>query len=156
MKLYYWQFFKLFPSSKIDFWPFFKLQKMDFCQKIFCEIDLFDFTSFFGLDFLKFFGPLCPFLHLFSKTYIFMLIVDLKNKHANMLSRSCNMITCHPVLTDHQILFKYNITKSLICHVELLRNMFSKKQIQKTIAWCPLDLYNIHTYKLLGLFTHFM
>ena len=27
--------FKLFPSSKIDFWPFFKLQKMDFGQKKF-------------------------------------------------------------------------------------------------------------------------
>ena len=31
---------------------FLKLQKMDFGQKIFFrEIDLFDFTSFFGLDF---------------------------------------------------------------------------------------------------------
>ena len=28
-------------------------------KKFFCEIDLFDFTSFFGLDFLKFSGPLC-------------------------------------------------------------------------------------------------
>ena len=27
--------FKLFPSSKIDFWPFLKLQKIDFGQKIF-------------------------------------------------------------------------------------------------------------------------
>jgi len=45
--------FKLFPSSKIDFWP---LQTMDFGQKKFLrEIDLFDFTSFFfGLDFFKF------------------------------------------------------------------------------------------------------
>ena len=52
--------FELFPSSKIDFWPFLKLQKMEFGQKkIFCEIDLFDFTSFFGLVFLKFSGPLC-------------------------------------------------------------------------------------------------
>ena len=25
--------FKLFPSSKIDFWPFLKLQKMEFGQK---------------------------------------------------------------------------------------------------------------------------
>ena len=39
--------FKLFPSSKIDFWPFLKLQKMEFGQKKFREIDLFDFTSFF-------------------------------------------------------------------------------------------------------------
>ena len=46
--------FKLFPSSKNDFWPFLKLQKMEFGQKIFREIDLFDFTSFFGLDFFKF------------------------------------------------------------------------------------------------------
>ena len=28
---------------------------MEFGQKIFREIDLFDFTIFFGLDFLKFF-----------------------------------------------------------------------------------------------------
>ena len=28
-------------------------------KKIFREIDLFDFTSFFGVDFFKFSGPLC-------------------------------------------------------------------------------------------------
>ena len=32
---------------------------MGFGQNIFREIDLFDFTSFFGLDFFKFSGPLC-------------------------------------------------------------------------------------------------
>ena len=32
------------PTSKIDFWPFLKLQKIDFCRKHFCEIDLFDFA----------------------------------------------------------------------------------------------------------------
>ena len=46
----------IFPSSKIDFWPFLKFQKMEFGQKNFREIDLFDFTSFFGLDFFKFSG----------------------------------------------------------------------------------------------------
>ena len=50
--------FKLFPSSKIDFWPFLKWQKMEFGQIFFREIDLFDFTSFFGLDLFKFSGPL--------------------------------------------------------------------------------------------------
>ena len=49
---------KLFPSSKIDFWPFLKLQKMEFDQKEILEINLFDFMSFFGLDFFKFSGPL--------------------------------------------------------------------------------------------------
>ena len=39
--------FKLFPSSKIDFWPFLKLQKKEVSQKNFREIELFDFTSFF-------------------------------------------------------------------------------------------------------------
>ena len=59
IKLHFWQFFKLFPSSKIDFWPFLKLQEMDFGQKkFFRETDLFDLKSFFGLEFLKFFGPL--------------------------------------------------------------------------------------------------
>ena len=50
--------FELFPSSKIDFWPFLRLQKMEFGQKKFREIDLLDFTSFFGLDFFKFSGLL--------------------------------------------------------------------------------------------------
>ena len=49
---------KLFPSSKIDFWPFLKLQKKYFCQKFFSEIDSVDFTSFFGLDFFRFSGSL--------------------------------------------------------------------------------------------------
>ena len=50
--------FKLSSGSKIDFLPFLKLQKMDFGQKrFFRDIDLFDFTSFFGLDFFKFSGP---------------------------------------------------------------------------------------------------
>ena len=52
------EFFKLFPSSKVDFWPFLKLQKMEFGQKkFFREIDSVDFTSFFGLDFFKFYAP---------------------------------------------------------------------------------------------------
>ena len=38
--------FKLFPNSKIDFWPFLKLQKMDFGKK--------KNRSFFGLDFFNF------------------------------------------------------------------------------------------------------
>ena len=50
--------FSSFPSSKIDFWPFLKLQKMEFGQKKNSEIDLFDFTIVFGLDFFKFSGPL--------------------------------------------------------------------------------------------------
>ena len=35
-----------FPSSKFDFWPFLKRQKMEFCKKKTREIDLFDCTSF--------------------------------------------------------------------------------------------------------------
>ena len=37
---------------------------MDFGQKIFHEIDLFDFTSFLAWIFLKFSGPLCSIQHL--------------------------------------------------------------------------------------------
>ena len=43
-----------FPVQKIDFWPFLKMQKMEFGQKKIREIELFDFTSFFGLDFFNF------------------------------------------------------------------------------------------------------
>ena len=47
--------FKLFPSSKIDFRRYLKLQKMEFGQnKIIREIDLFDFTSFLDWTFLNF------------------------------------------------------------------------------------------------------
>ena len=47
--------FKLFRSSKIDFWPFLKLQKMEFAQYFFFrEIDLFDFTSFLAWTILNF------------------------------------------------------------------------------------------------------
>ena len=53
-KLYFLVGFKLFPSAKIDFWLFLKLQKMEFH-----EIDLFDITSYFGKDFFKYSSPLC-------------------------------------------------------------------------------------------------
>ena len=49
--------FGSFPSSKIDFWPFLKSQKMEFAQKIIREIDLFDFTSFFLPGLFKIFWP---------------------------------------------------------------------------------------------------
>ena len=42
------------------FWTFLKWQKMEFGQINFRAIDLFDFMSFFGQDFLNFSGPLCP------------------------------------------------------------------------------------------------
>ena len=47
-----------FPLKKLIFWPFLKLQKMEFGHKIFREIDLFDFMTFIGLDFFKFSCPL--------------------------------------------------------------------------------------------------
>ena len=40
-------FLAVFPGSKIDFWPFLKLQKMEFGQKKFHEIDLLDFMRVF-------------------------------------------------------------------------------------------------------------
>ena len=60
--MHLWQ---LFPSSKIVFWPFLKLQKNG--------IDLFEFTSFFGLDFFKFSGPLCILMNfvMFSRKNVF-------------------------------------------------------------------------------------
>ena len=47
-----------FSSSKIDFWPFLKLQINGIWPKQICEIDLIDFMIVFSLDFLKFSGPL--------------------------------------------------------------------------------------------------
>ena len=57
--------FKLFPSSKTDFWPFLKLQKMDFGQKKFREIDLVDFTSFCLAWIFKYSGQLCVHIQAF-------------------------------------------------------------------------------------------
>ena len=48
--------FKNFPSSKINFWPFLKYQKMDF---FFVKVIYLISRVFFGLDFFKFSGPLC-------------------------------------------------------------------------------------------------
>ena len=47
----------------MDFWPYLNLQKMDFGKKKIREIDLFDFTSFFVLNYFKFSGLLCLVSH---------------------------------------------------------------------------------------------
>ena len=51
--------FKLFPSSKIDFWPFLKCQKMEFGQKKISSNWFIWFHKSFGLDFFKFSDLLC-------------------------------------------------------------------------------------------------
>jgi len=58
-----------FPTSKIDFWSFLKLQKIEFGQKQIRVIDLFDFMSFVGIifpTFLQFFQQ-CPNFHLINE-----------------------------------------------------------------------------------------
>ena len=50
MKLHFWRF-KLFPSSKIDFCPFLKLQKMEFGQNNYSWNWFIWFHEFFGWDF---------------------------------------------------------------------------------------------------------
>ena len=50
--------FGSFPSSKIDFWPILKLQKMKFVQRNYSWNWFIWFHKFFGLDFIKFSGPL--------------------------------------------------------------------------------------------------
>ena len=54
MKLHFFGSFKLFPGSKIDFWPFLKLQKMEFGQKNFVKL----IYEFFGVDFFLIFWPI--------------------------------------------------------------------------------------------------
>ena len=48
-----------FPVEKLIFGHFWNCKKWNLANKIFREIDLFDFKSFFGLYFLNFSGPLC-------------------------------------------------------------------------------------------------
>ena len=51
--------FKLFCSSKIDFWPLLKLQKMEFGQRNSCNWFTYMISRvFFGLNFFWFSGPL--------------------------------------------------------------------------------------------------
>jgi len=50
--------FKLFPCSKIYFLAIFEIAKNGIWSKKICEINLFDFMGFFGLDFIKFSAPL--------------------------------------------------------------------------------------------------
>ena len=57
VKLHFWQFYT-FHSSKIDFWPFLKMQKIEFGQKKNLWNWFIWFHEFFGLDFFKFSGPL--------------------------------------------------------------------------------------------------
>ena len=49
--------FKLFPSSKIDVWPFLKLQKMDFGEKIFFVKLIYLTSRVFWPGFFKIFWP---------------------------------------------------------------------------------------------------
>ena len=55
VKLHFWQFYN-FSQFKNWFLAIFEIAKNGI---IFREIDLFDFTIFFGLDLFKFSGPLC-------------------------------------------------------------------------------------------------
>ena len=83
--------FKLFPTSKIDF---LKWQKMDFFQKCFREIDLFDFTSFLGLDFFKFSGHHCViFIDDFDKFLIVLQSENSKCHYENLLKSIPPLVT---------------------------------------------------------------
>ena len=57
--------FKLFPSSKNEFWPFLKLQKMDFGQKIFVKL-IYLISRFFLAWTFNFSGPLWNLTHFFE------------------------------------------------------------------------------------------
>ena len=59
--------FKLFPNTKNDFWPFLKLQKMEFGQKNYSWNSFIWFHEFFCLDFFIFSGPLCQQEDIFKK-----------------------------------------------------------------------------------------
>ena len=59
--------FKLFSCSKIDFWPFLKLQKRNLVKKNFVKL-IYLISRVFGLDFFNFSGPLCSGLFMSSKT----------------------------------------------------------------------------------------
>ena len=51
-------FLVVFPVQNLIFGHFWNCKKWNFVKTFFREIDLFDFTSFFGMDFFKFSGTL--------------------------------------------------------------------------------------------------
>ena len=55
----FWAVLNFFPVQKFIFGHIWNWKKNGFWSKKNREIDLFNFTSIFGLDFLKFSGPLC-------------------------------------------------------------------------------------------------
>ena len=80
--------------SKIDFWPFLKLQKNGFwSKKIFHEIDFFHSKSFFGLDFFKFSGRIVdiyifnPRQGILSSRYYLVLITVYRGRHYMSISK---------------------------------------------------------------------
>ena len=54
--------FGSFSSPKMDFWPFLKLQKMEFGQKNYSWNWFIWFHEFFGLHFFNFSVPLCGYI----------------------------------------------------------------------------------------------
>ena len=57
----------LFPIQKLIFGHFWNCKKWNLAKKSFHEIDLFVFTSLFGLDIVKFSGPLCSIKGFYSR-----------------------------------------------------------------------------------------
>ena len=106
-------------------------------KKIFRNIDLFDFTSFFGLDFFKFSGPLCKDLtnltdmnlqHPELIPLIMMAEPVLKENEwfeiKGLMSRSSNSNTTATGNGSHH----YN-TRSGICCCAISRNFCSQNLI---------------------------
>ena len=61
-----------FPVQKLIFGHFWICKKWNFVKKYFHEIDLFDFTTFVGLDFSKFSEKnICIFKNLFESSWIY-------------------------------------------------------------------------------------
>ena len=85
-----WQFSTFSPVQKWIFGHFWNCKKWNFAKKNSVEIDLIDFTSFFGQDFLKFSSPLCIYQ---SHYEIFMRnIIFKKSLRKVTISINCSLV----------------------------------------------------------------
>ena len=99
---------------------------MEFGQKKFCEMDLSDFMSFFGLDFFYFSGPA-----LFGWFYLRELVLFFKG----MISYLCpglqpTLVKCPPTLVEKHVSSTVGVVLA-VCEI-FVESCLEKRTYQKT------------------------
>ena len=135
--------FKLFPSSKIDFWPFLKLQKMEFCQKNYSWNWFIWFHEFFGLDFFKFSGTLCTVNLLWPQSALLELYWNslFKKTFSGAKSRPWSVLTLGLSSMPHFV----NSSFTALVWVIRVANLL----IDSTLFWGAIRVHSERAYKFI-------